>query len=420
MQRPRIKLLFFAEAVTLAHVARPVALARCLDPDRYDIVMACDRRYAAFATGNWQSAELSSIPSQQFTDALARGAPVYDAKTLEDYAREDLRLIEEIGPDVVVGDFRISLSASARVAGVPYIAIANAYWNPGYRGHFPLPVLPMTKMLPLPVAARLFSVFRPLAFALHCRPLNTVRARFGLPPLGSDLRRVYTDADHQLVPDIESLYPIDPGGTDHTYVGPLTWSPAVDEPPWWDEAVSADTSVVYVTLGSSGSHRVLQRVLDALETLPVRVLASAAGSAASLRVPGNARMADYLPGDAAASRAQLVICNGGSLGTQQALAAGVPVLGIASNMDQFFNMGPLTREGAALTLRADRLSLDAIRQACLWLLDTPAAHDAARRLQPALRAQRSQGAIFDSVVEMLRARPPVAAAAGAIGGRAGA
>ena len=43
---------------------------------------------------------------------------------------DDLELIRRIEPDVVVGDFRLSLAVSAPMAGVPYIALANAYWSP--------------------------------------------------------------------------------------------------------------------------------------------------------------------------------------------------------------------------------------------------------------------------------------------------
>ena len=42
------RVLFFAEAVTLAHVARPVALAKGLDRSRFEVFMACDSRYERF------------------------------------------------------------------------------------------------------------------------------------------------------------------------------------------------------------------------------------------------------------------------------------------------------------------------------------------------------------------------------------
>ena len=381
----RLRVLLFAEAVTLAHVARPIALARALDPARYEVMLACDPRYAAFAAGgHWQRVDLHSIPGAQFNQALARGAPVYDLATLEAYVEQDRALIEAFKPDLIVGDFRLSLSVSARLARVPYLAITNAYWCPQYRGGFLLPVLPMTRLLPLPVASALFATFRPIAFAMHCRPMNQLRRRHGLPSLGHDLRRVYSDADHQLVPDVPTLYPIDGSAAQHSFIGPLMWSPTVALPDWWHEPVPEGHATVYVTLGSSGPADLLALVLKALDGLPIRVLASAAGAPPPPHVPANARVAAYLPGDAAAARSQLVVCNGGSLTAQQALAAGVPLLGLASNMDQFLNMAPVEAAGAGLTLRADRLSAALIRQACQRLLASSAATLAAKRLQPLL------------------------------------
>lgn len=44
----RRRILFVAEAVTLAHVVRPFALAQSLDPSRYEVHFACDPRYNSF------------------------------------------------------------------------------------------------------------------------------------------------------------------------------------------------------------------------------------------------------------------------------------------------------------------------------------------------------------------------------------
>lgn len=401
----RLKLLIFAEGVTLAHVARPVALARQLDPARYDIVLACTPRYARFATdARWRSVDLDSIAPEQFNDALARGAPVYTADALARYAEQDQALIATERPDLVVGDFRLSLSVSARLAHVPYLAIANAYWTPAAPPRYPLPVLPLSRALPLPLARALFDIGRPLAFYQHCGPMNQLRARHGLPGFGNDLRRAYSDSDHLLLPDIAALYPLAHEAPDASWIGPLAWSPEVPPPPWWHEPVADGLATVYLTLGSSGPPAALAQVLDALSDLPVRVLASTAGGRPPARVPANARLADYLPGDAAAARAQLVICNGGSLTVQQALACGVPVLGLASNMDQFLNMAPVVEAGAGLILRTDRLAPAGIRHACQTLLSRPDVATAARRLQALMADQPRAAEVFDRAAARLLGR----------------
>lgn len=401
MASPR-KILFLAEAVTLAHVARPIALARALDPSRHSVAIACDSRYQKFLTGGpWQNLPLTSIPSERFLRALADGAPVYDAATLRAYVCDDLALIERFEPDLIVGDFRLSLSISARLANVPYATITNAYWSPFFRvDHFPLPSLPITKRLPLPLAQALFRLAQPLAFRLHCQPLNQVRREHGLPSLGSDLRRVYTDADFTLYADIPSLFPMDALPPTHHYLAPILWSPPVTLPDWWAR-LPGDQPVIYVTLGSSGQARLLPTVFEALADLPVTVIAATAGAPTAPPLPANVRVADYLPGTEAARRAQLVICNGGSLTSQQALAAGVPVLGIAGNMDQFLNMNPITAAGAGLTLRADRLTATAVRHCARQLIDTPAPPAAAKAIARDMASTETTpiAELFDSFIQ---------------------
>ena len=118
MQHRRI--LFFAEAVTLAHAARPIVLANYLEGLGHELVMACDDRYKRFmADQPWQTLPLRSISSQQFLRCLAWGLPVYDLQTLRRYVAEDINLIERVKPDLIVGDFRLSLSVSARLVGIP-------------------------------------------------------------------------------------------------------------------------------------------------------------------------------------------------------------------------------------------------------------------------------------------------------------
>jgi UDP:flavonoid glycosyltransferase YjiC (YdhE family) len=64
-----------------------------------------------------------------------------------------------------------------------------------------------------------------------------------------------------------------------------------------------------------------------------------------------------------------VITNGGSSTGYQALAAGVPVLGIPSNLDQYLAMQAIERAGAGVTLRSGGLRADEVRQAAIRLLD---------------------------------------------------
>lgn len=352
----RRRVLFVSEAVTLAHVARPAALFAAVDTSRFDPLLACDSRSHRFlAVAPQCCLPIRSVDSAVFVERLRRGRPVYEAAELRDYVHADLDLIRDTSPDLIIGDFRLSLSVSARVAGVPYACIANAYWSPYAADRtFPLPVLPWTRFVPVGIAQLAFDLVQDLALRPHCRPLNAIRTEFGLEPLADDVRRVYTDADHVLYADAPELFPLVGAPPNHRHLGPVLWSPPVPLPDWWKE-LPADRPLVYVTMGSSGNARLLDTIVEGLTRLPVGVIVATAGAPAPQHRPRRTWFADYLPGEIAAARSRLVVCNGGSPTSQQALAAGVPVVGVCANMDQFLNMRGLVAAGLGAATRADRV-----------------------------------------------------------------
>ena len=394
-------ILLVAEAVTLAHFARIAELAKALDTARYDVVVASDPRFA-----NLEQAlgcafhPVRSIPSSEFAQALARGRPLYGVETLSQYVEEDLALLDRVKPDLVVGDFRLSLAVSAPLRQVPYAAVVNAYWSPYADIAYPVPDLPMTRLLGVSLAQKLFDLARPVAFALHARPLNQVRRRYGLPPLGHDLRTVYTWGDYTLYADVPEWVPTRALPANHRYLGPPLWSARVPLPAWW-QRLPEDKPVVLLTLGSSGKADLLPMALAALSGLPVTVVAATAGKIDLADVPANAFVADYLPLDRAMQRARLVICNGGSLTTYQALACGVPILGICSNMDQLLNMGAIERIGAGLSLRAARVGPGPLKEAVQALLDMPAYAQAAGQAGQRFRQMDTGRRFREFVAEVL-------------------
>jgi len=397
------RVLLAAEAVTLAHLARPLAIGRALEAMDWQVTLACDPRFRGFL-GDFHGKyrELRSVQPEVFLAALRRGTPLYDVETLNRYVVDDLRVIGEVKPDLIVGDFRLSLSVSARLARVPYVALANAYWSPFYEpGKWPVPELWLTKLLPIAVAERVFRVARPAAFALHSRPLNRVRKRHCLADLGLSLRRVYTDADFVAYADAPALFPIATLPATHRFIGPALWEPPVSFPPWWSE-LREDRPMVYVTLGSSGQASLLPAVAETLGALDLSVVIATAGRARLPAPPPNTRVAEFLPGTQVARRADIVVCNGGSLTCYQALSAGVPVIGIASNLDQFLNMQAVERIGAGLSLRADRFRPAELLRVVRQVLDDARFRTSAKRVADWCTEQPLAGAVRDLLQGIVR------------------
>lgn len=363
----RKRILFVAEGVTLAQVVRLAALARQLDRQRYEVHFACNDFpplvFGDFAGRRWP---LATIDKEEALRKVERGTRPYEANVLAGYVEAELELLDQVRPDLVVGDFRLSLPISARVRRVPCATLINAYWSPyAVRDGFPMPDHPIISFVGVERAARYFPQALPAVFRHFAAPCNAVRARYGLRAL-ADLTDVLVDADFTLYPDAPELCPTRGLPANHRYLGPIAWSPALALPAL--PASFRGRPLIYVTLGSSGRVASLRAVIDAIRELPVVALVATAGRAHVEDAPPNLFVVDYVSGDVAAHAAAFVITNGGSASSYQALAAGRPVLGIASNMDQYLSMTAIERAGAGILVRAGGITAPKVREAMLRLL----------------------------------------------------
>ena len=385
----RRKILFVAEAATLAHITRPLVLANGLNSDKYEIHFASADRYSfIFGADKFQRWPLNSLSTEKFLKRVAGGKPTFEYSEIREYVVDDLALLEKVKPDLVIGDLRHSLQISARIARTPYFSLVNAYWSSYARPNFIVPDHILVRLLGERLADSGFKILAPLLMAAHTLPMNRARYHFGLP-LVSHLQQVYTDADHILYVDVPDLIPTYNLPLNHHYLGPVVWSPSTPLPEWWSR-LDPQKPCIYVTLGSSGDTDAQPTILGALESLPVSVLVATAGRTGTRNIPGNAYIADYLPGIEAAARSALVICNGGSPTTLQALVCGVPVIGIASNLDQYLNIDYVERAGAGKTLRADALTVSGLKAVSKLMLSDSTYKRSAVMLQ-------SQMATYDPV-----------------------
>jgi UDP:flavonoid glycosyltransferase YjiC (YdhE family) len=387
--------------VTLAHVGRMLALASALDPHRFDVLVAADPRYqVAVSTATVPVRPIHTIPARQFFDALDRGRPIYDWRDLVGYVEADRAMLAAFRPDAVVGDFRLSLAASARLDKVPYLTVTNAYWGPYAKVRFVVPDVTPTRLFGVRAAQGLFNAIRPLVFAQHAAPVNRMLRHFGLPAGRRSLRHAYTDADYTLYSDIRELVPTEMLPAHHRFIGPVQWSAPVGEPAWWHD-LPRDRPVVYVNLGSSGDGGVLSRILDALAPLPVTVVAATAGRVEAASLQRHQFVADYLPGDRATARAAVVVCNGGSPTCYQALAGGKPVVGVPQNLDQYLNMTLVEQAGAGVLVRRTSRTPAAVATAVQRLLKEPDYQQQAKRLQQAIAQYSPVDALESSLQDAL-------------------
>jgi UDP:flavonoid glycosyltransferase YjiC (YdhE family) len=406
--RPTI--LFLGESVALAHVARPVVLVGALDAARFDLHLAFDPRHEWVVRDEPVAKfhPLASIPTERFLQRTPGAS--YGLDDLRGYLDAELRLYDEVQPDLVVADFRYTASTSAAIAGVPSASLVNVHWSPHRRlGFPPQPPSPGSDS----VKARLRSSVAGRAVRKARRTLvrsdrvaggsgrpdvdhvNTLRAEHDLPPVSGYLQ-LQVEADHVLYAEPPGLIDAPDAPAHHRWIGPVVWSPPLPLPDWWTE-LPDDRPLVYVTMGSTGEADRLPALVRRLADLDVSVVVSTAGRFDLEVTAPNVFAAAVVPGAQVCARAAVVVGSGGSGTAYQALAAGTPVVGLWDNLDQYMTSTVVERHGAGTALGPDA-TVDRIVGAVRDLLADPAATERADALA-ALFAAHDPATTFPAFID---------------------
>jgi UDP:flavonoid glycosyltransferase YjiC (YdhE family) len=331
------KILFFVESVSFAHYSRSLELARKLDSSQFDIVFATHPYFQYDVnTNNIVFEKIEGISPAFFNQCLKSGKPYFSKKLLDSYINSDLKMIEKHQPDLVVGDFHLSLNWSARRAKVPYANLTNAYWSPFLDKVNLIPEFFLFKILNEKLVTTLGL---PILNFFTKQQLSIYNSVAPSEIQYQDFRQFLTDGDlvfHFDIPELFSNYNFP---DHHHFLGHLKIAP-LGTIPEWEGLDSNKDPLVFINLGSSGSGGKILNYLPKFKESPYRFVIAKANRQISpnIKVPSNVFIGDYLPGDQLCQMASMVVTNGGSPSTYQALAQGRPVLGISSNLDQHLFM----------------------------------------------------------------------------------
>lgn len=377
------KILFFSHAVTLAHCARPLKWLEYLDLERYDVYFATRANLKHLVpTERVTFIETKCIDPDQFTQIVNNGNPIYSEKVFSEHVEEDIDLIDTIKPDVIIGDFRHSLSVSCRIKKIKYINITNACWSPNTAITPPMPEAPSIRFLGEGIynffVAPFISIILKINFRSMATLLNKPMSRAGLK--FSDYRDIITDGDVVLFCDTPQMIPLKQKRANELFIGPVIWSMNLPLPSWWHQLTSSRKKVL-ISLGSSGQAELIPQLIKALAVLDIDLIISLSGKPMAIKTSPNIYVVDFLPIETVMKDISLVICNGGSPMTYAALKEGVPVIGIVCNNDQVLNMAHVQQRGAGVLLRFWNLSDKSIKNHVQNLLEDESYKSAAIAVQ---------------------------------------
>ncbi len=389
--RPRLKILFMCEAVSLAHVGRPLLLARWAREAGHEPLIACGPRFTRLVhEEGFEPLPLPTLTGEAFYGRILRGRFPYTDSEILQYVAAERKLLRDVSPHLVVSDFRLTAAISAMLAGLPLLSLINAYWSPGAECRFPAPdgLLPI---LPNAFRQRLFNHLRPLAFRCGARSLDRVRRSFGLQPY-NDFRKHYTAGTWCAYADLPELAPVRAAPLNHSYIGPVIWEPRAAPPPLLG-TLGLQRPLAYVSMGGSGNAGVLPGLLRALLAEDCDIALSGCSSecidllwTAMPELAGRCVAAPLFSPGSVLQRAALTVCHGGSGTIYQSLAAGVPLLCLPGNPDQCLASQGVQACGAALSIPRHRRGIVQLREHISMLIRRSAAAERARFLSSAINA----------------------------------
>ncbi|HUR75697.1 MAG TPA: glycosyltransferase [Sporichthya sp.] len=231
-----------------------------------------------------------------------------------------------------------------------------------------------------------YTVFRggPLVemFAPGLERLNAQRVGLSLAPVAS-YAELHDSCDVVLAAVPREFEPEAGDAANVLRIGPVLDGPPLVLNPTHLDVSDGATPLVLVSLSTSeqGQAPLLQRIVDAVATLPIRAVVTTGPSLdpATVRAGANTQVVSFVPHAELLPSCSLVVTHAG-LGTAlTALANGVPMVCIPMGRDQFFNAEMVQALGAGRMLMPDA-DVATIAAASLEVLNEASFGVAAKRM----------------------------------------
>jgi MGT family glycosyltransferase len=310
------------------------------------------------------------------------------------------RAIDAVRPDALIVDVQTEGAGGvAEASGIPWAMYCP--YPPAFRSAdappFGLGLAPARGPIGR-VRDRLLHAYGDRLLAPHVAARNRMRAGLGLAPLSR-----YEDQWHK--PDRFIALTAEPyefhrdDWPSHVrLVGPGTWEPPADPPPWLD---AESRPIILVTASTAYQHdeKLISTALGAFAQEEFAlVVTTAATDPGGFSAPPNARVEQFLPHSPIIARAACVICHGGQGTTQKALAKGVPVCVVPFCRDQFDVARRVEHANAGVKLHHKRLNAPRLRTA---VREAMAKRSGAERVARAFAEAGGSRAAADVVEELV-------------------
>ena len=333
------KILFFPFDL-LSHHSRCLMLANSIK-EQYEILILNSEKYndlnEEFKIPSFRC--LSFDPEMILQHSKRFSFDWIKEDHLEKIFIEEVRVIKELKPDLIIGDAVWTLKMAAEFCGVLYCSVINAYMSSYYkevRG-LPLahPAYKYKKKLPDGVFDFLTRAGEEAAFWKYHAPFKRIRKKWGLKSKRKLIEEL--EGDITLICDDENLFPLKKLPHSFYNIGPL----------YFENSKTGETAplikkgkTILVCMGSSGEFQKLDIFKDPIFKEFIFIVIT------DKEEPGlgeNFLAIKFLNLNEILPLVDLMICHGGNGTIYYALKHKVPLLALTSHFEQEWNMQQLVK-----------------------------------------------------------------------------
>ena len=343
------RLLLIPSGIGLSHLIRLLLIARRLLGHVSEVGVAFSDERVLETNDHFK---FFLVPEVKVTDFSSNVFAEYTQTFVEQCVEEELKAIKAFQPDAIVGDFRPSAAISARVAGVPYISVVNAYMTDYFD--------PVDVMIPKEKSAARHAIASIAGKAIQAvqkralaSPFRAAAKKFGL----KDLVSLYDflKGDLTLIADLPQFCPLENLPSSYRYIGPLIWEGNSVPAPRYLENRDPSRPLIYATTGNTGEEKLVDLVVESFKEKPCDVVITTGEYIHPRNITGfpNIHIEKFIPGSMVLKHATVAIHCGGNGTTYQVISHGVPAVVLPFNNDQKINAWLIKRNGLGLPLSTE-------------------------------------------------------------------
>ena len=333
-----MKILLVPGNNSLSHIAKCLALEAPLTAKGHEVLIAAGRRNARFLEERGTPCRV--LPDIQETDESAFPTVAWFMKPrrIAECIRAEVELMRGFRPDRVVGVFRFTSKAAARLAGIPFDSLTCGCMLTGSPD--------VLGFGPGETGIDLQRYYLDSFYRYAGARTSTALKSLGLDGI-KDIRATL-EGDRTFLWDFPEFSPL-PLSPGVTHVGPIFWT-------GWPHDRIDMAGITYdsrplalVTFGTCTSNgAIATRIVRILLDLEFRVLVAGGGNDELLRLmPEDPRVAAFrfAPLHLLYPHIKLAVCHGGQMTVFEALSRRIPVLVIPFQPEQAHNAVCLERLG---------------------------------------------------------------------------